>query len=109
MSTTNGAAISVLERFPDRWHVIVQLCKDDEEFCELCEHYSECQMVLARLRASIETDQTRLREYESTTRELELEIRMVIEATVIEPLPSKEIAVDRPAAHPHHKSTKQDS
>ena len=104
MSTTKGAAICVLERFPDRWHVIVQLCKDDEEFCELCEHYSECQMVLARMRASIEADQKRLREYESMTRELELEIRMVIEAQ-----PSKEIAVDRPTAHPHHKSTKQDS
>ena len=104
MPTTKGVAISVLERFPDRWHVIVQLCKDDEEFCELCEHYSECQMVLARLRASIETDQERLREYESTTRELESEIRMVIDSH-----PSEDLALVSPTAHPHLKPTKQDS
>ena len=85
----------MLERFPDRWNVIVQLCKDDEEFCELCEHYSECQMVLARMRASIEPDQKRLREYESTTTELELEIRMIIDAIDVK-------------AHPHHKPTRQD-
>lgn len=104
MSTMKGAATSVLERFPDRWHVIVQLCKDDEEFCELCDHYSECQMVLARMRASVEEDQKRLREYESLTRELELEIRTAIEAQ-----PGKEISADRRTAYPHHKSTKQDS
>jgi hypothetical protein len=91
MSTVKGAAVSVLERFPESWHVIVELCKDHEDFRELCDHYSECQMVLARLRDSIDTDRNRMTEYEATTRELESEIYSIIAAQ-----PSREISVDRP-------------
>jgi hypothetical protein len=80
MSTLKGAASSVLERFPDDWHVIVQLCKDDEDFRELCDHYSECQAVLAQLNDSSCAGRDRLREYETLMGELEQEIRGTIQS-----------------------------
>jgi hypothetical protein len=81
MSTTKGNTASVLERFPNDWHLIVQLSQADEEFRELCEHYTQCQAILTRLRDSTDADQSRLCEYETTTRELEFEIARAVEAT----------------------------
>lgn len=81
MSTAKGNTASVLERFPNDWHVIVQLSQADEEFRELCEDYSQCHAILTRLRDSKEADKSRLREYETTTKELEFEIARAIEAT----------------------------
>ena len=83
MSTAKGNTASVLERFPNDWHLIVQLSQADDEFRELCEDYTQCQVILTRLRDSKEADNSRLREYETTTKELEFEIARAIEATGI--------------------------
>jgi hypothetical protein len=72
---------SVLEKFPDDWHIIVELCRASEDFRELCDHYKECATVLADLRDSSEPDARRIKEYEDLTRELEQEIRKTVDAS----------------------------
>ena len=80
MTPARTAAPSVLERFPDHWHLIVQLYREDEDFRELCDHFAECRDVLSNLQASIEADPKRIEEYETLTSELEQEIRKTVDA-----------------------------
>jgi hypothetical protein len=80
MSSTKTATASVLERFPDDWHVIVELCRENEDFRELCDHYTECAAVVARMRTAAVPDSRQLAEYEDLTVELEQEIRKTVDA-----------------------------
>ncbi len=80
MKSTRATAPGVLERFPDDWQVIVRLCGQSEGFRELCEHYAECQAVLARLRSSADAKRDRVQEYEDLVEELEQEIRRTLDA-----------------------------
>ena len=80
MTPARTAAPSVLERFSDHWHLIVQLCREDEDFRELCDHFAECRDVLSNLHAAIEADPKRIEEYETLTSELEQEIRKTVDA-----------------------------
>jgi hypothetical protein len=80
MTSARTAATSVLERFPDHWHVIVELYRENDDFRELCDHYAECREVLTRLRGSSEAERRRVEEYEALTGELEQEIRTVVDA-----------------------------
>ena len=80
MTPARTAAPSVLDRFPDHWHHIVQLYREDEDFRELCDHFAECQDVLSNLHGSTDTDPKRIEEYEILTNELEREIRKTVDA-----------------------------
>ena len=80
MTAARTAATSVLERFPDHSHVIVQLYREDETFRELCDHFAECRDVSSNLRASTKADASRIEEYETLTNELEQEIREIVDA-----------------------------
>ena len=80
MSSTRTTTASVLERFPDDWHVIVELCRENEDFRELCDHYTECAAVLARRRTATDPDSRHVAEYEDLTKELEQEIRKTVDA-----------------------------
>jgi hypothetical protein len=80
MTPARTAAPSVLERFPDYWHLIVQLYREDEDFQELCDHFAECRDVLSNLYASTDADAKRVEEYETLTNELEQEIRKTVDA-----------------------------
>ena len=80
MTAARTAAPSVLERFPNHWHVIVQLYRENEDFRELCDHFAECRDVLSNLRASSQTDPKRIAEYETLTYELEREIGQTVAA-----------------------------
>ena len=80
MASTRTAACSVLERFPDDWRVIVKLCRENEDFHELCDHYTECTAVIARLLKETDPDSRELTEYEDLTKELEQEIRETVDA-----------------------------
>ena len=80
MSSTRTTPASVLEKFPDDWHVIVELCHKNEDFRELCDHYTECVAVLARQRTATDPDLRQLTEYEDLTKELEQEIRKTVAA-----------------------------
>ena len=73
---------SVLEKFPDDWHVIVDLCRENEDFRELCDHYTECAAVLARLRTATSPDSRHVSEYEDLMKELEQEIRETVDAAI---------------------------
>ncbi|MGI9474000.1 MAG: hypothetical protein ACR2NZ_20845 [Rubripirellula sp.] len=82
MATGNPiAAATVLERYPDKWHIIVQLCRVDEDFRELCDHYAECLTVVTHLDADTNGDAVRLREYRVLIRELEVEIETLTTKT----------------------------
>ncbi len=80
MPSTTTTTASVLERFPDDWHVIVELCRENEDFRELCDHYTECAAVLVRLRTATDPDSRQLEEYRDLTKELEQEIRETVDA-----------------------------
>jgi hypothetical protein len=80
MSSTRTTTSSILQRFPDDWYVIVELCRENEDFRELCDHYTECITVIARLRKATDTDSRQLAEYEDLTKELEQEIRKTVDA-----------------------------
>ena len=80
MPSTTTTTASVLERFPDDWHVIVELCRENEDFRELCDHYTECTAVVTRLRTATDPDSRQLAEYEDLTKELEQEIRKTVDA-----------------------------
>ena len=73
MSKTTTA--SVLERFPDDWHVIVELSRSNDDFRELCDHHAECVTLLTRLRSERHPDAERIAEYQLMAEELELEIQ----------------------------------
>jgi hypothetical protein len=79
MSSTRTTTSSVLERFPDDWYVIVELCRENEDFRELCDHYTECTAVIARLRKAVDSDSHQLTEYEDLTKGLEQEIRKAVD------------------------------
>ena len=79
MASTRAITPSVLEKFPDRWHLIVELCRTDEDFRELCDHYGECATVVARLRAAAEPEAERVAEYEEVMKELEREIGKILD------------------------------
>ena len=80
MSSTRSTTASVLESFPNDWHVIVEICRENEDFRELRDHYSECATLLTRLRSEADPDSRRVAEYEGLTKELEQEIRKTIDA-----------------------------
>ena len=80
MPSTRTTTASVLERFPDDWYVIVELCRENEDFRELCDHYIECTAVIARLLKATDPDSRQLTEYEDLTKELEQEIRETVDA-----------------------------
>ena len=82
MPSTRTTAASVLEKFPDDWHVIVELCRENEDFRELCDHYTECAAVLARLRTATAPDSRHASEYEDLMKELEQEIRETVDAAI---------------------------
>ena len=91
MSSSNStAAASVLERYPDCWHIVVELCRRDEDFRELCDHYAECLQVRKRLEGQQDAAPTRLREYRDLIRELENEIEAIIRTsrTIASPVQS---------------------
>ena len=72
----------VLERFPEHVQIITRLHEENGDFRELCEHFAECCLVLARLRTSSAANQTRVDEYDDLTSDLEQEIRSLIQAAV---------------------------
>jgi hypothetical protein len=80
MSSTRTTTSSILQRFPDDWYVIVELCRENEDFRELCDHYTECTAVIARLRKAVDSDSRQLTEYEDLTKGLEQEIRKAVDA-----------------------------
>jgi hypothetical protein len=80
MTPARAAATSVLERFPNHWHLIVQLYREDEDFRELCDHFAECRDVLSNLHASTDADPQLVEEYETLTNELEQEIGKTVDA-----------------------------
>jgi hypothetical protein len=80
MKTTHTGAARVSERFPDDRHAIERLYGQHDEFREMCEHYSECQLVLARFRSSADAKQDRVQEYKDLIEELEQEIRKTLDA-----------------------------
>ena len=79
MASTRAMTPSVLEKFPDRWHIIVELCRTDEDFRELCDHYGECAAVITRLRTKTEPEAGRAAEYEEVMKELEREIGQILD------------------------------
>ena len=81
MASIRTITASVLEQFPDDWHVIVDLCGTDEDFRELCDHYTECSSVLARLRSEQSPEPQLVAEYEDLIDELEQEIRRIVDTT----------------------------
>ena len=80
MTLSRTAAPSVLERFPDHSHLIVQLYREDEDFRELCDHFAECRDVLSNLYTSTDADPKRIEEYQTLTNELEQEIRKTVDS-----------------------------
>ena len=78
MPPTRTTAATVLERFPDQWHVIVELSGASEDFRELCQHHSECEAALESIRAAATPDADRIAEYEGVVKGLEQEIRRII-------------------------------
>jgi hypothetical protein len=95
MTSTRTTTSSVLERFPDDWYVIVELCRENEDFRELCDHYTECTAVIARLRKATDPDSRQLTEYEDLTKELEQEIRKTVDAISRQSVKSDANAKDR--------------
>ena len=81
MRSTRTTEASALEKFPDDWPIIVELCRKSEDFRELCDHYRECMAVLAVHRAAENPDSRRINEYEALTAELEQEIRHTIQSS----------------------------
>ena len=81
MRSPRATEASVLERFPDDWHVIVELCRSSEDFRELCDHHRECMAVLSDLHAAEIPNSHRIEEYEVLTAELEQEIRNTIDTS----------------------------
>ena len=79
MRSARNTEASVLEKFPNDWHAIVELCRASEDFRELCDHYRECMAVLSDLRSADNPDSRRIEEYEVLTAELELEIRNTVD------------------------------
>ena len=79
-SSIRTTTASVLERFPDDWHVIVELCRKNEDFRELCDHYGECAAAHTRLRTATDPDSRLVAEYEDLMKELEQEIRKTLDA-----------------------------
>jgi hypothetical protein len=80
MPSTRTTTASVLERFPDDWHVIVERCRENEDFRELCDHYTECTAIVIRLRTATDPDSRQLAEHEELTKELEQKIRKTVDA-----------------------------
>ena len=81
MRSPRETEASVLEKFPDDWHVIVELCRSNEDFRELCDHHLECVAVLADLQSADSPDSQRIEEYQVLTAELEQEIRNTIDTS----------------------------
>jgi len=81
MTSTRTTPATVLERFPDHWHLIVDLCRQSEDFHELCDHYAECAQVLDRLQSTEGNDLRRIPEYEEVITSLEVEIQKMISAS----------------------------
>ncbi len=75
MNTPNSVASCVVERFPDFRPIIVELYAQNEDFRELCDHFSECLKVLANLKSSEPGNPNRIEEYETLTVELAEEIQ----------------------------------
>ena len=78
MTSTNTAAATVLEKFPERWPIVVQLYQDNADFREQCHHYAECLGCLTDLQKN-NGIAMRIQEYEVLVAELEDEIRRSIE------------------------------
>ena len=74
---TKNSVPRVLEKFPESWHVIVQLAQENADFREQCEHLAECELTLARLQEE-GGEAKRIDEYETLMRELEQEIERCV-------------------------------
>lgn len=72
----------VLERFPEHVQIINRLHEENEDFRELCDHFAECCLVLARLRTPSAANQQRIDEYDQLTSDLEREILTLIQSAV---------------------------
>ena len=71
----------ILERLPDKSHVIDLLMAKDPEFAVLCEDYNDCVNALRYwVRSKAPEAETRVREYRTLIRELEEEITQALEA-----------------------------
>ena len=75
---TKNAVSRVLEKFPENWHVIVQLAQEDSDFYEQCEHLAECEQILNRLKEEGGKIK-RIDEYELLLQDLEQEIERCVE------------------------------
>ena len=70
----------VLVRFPEKADQVRQLASDDEEFHELCEHYSMARAALDRFQCqSTDGQRPEVAEYKLLIADLEREIQEFIE------------------------------
>jgi hypothetical protein len=65
----------VIDQFPDREILISWLWDTDEDFRDLCQDYTLCLSMLAHW-STVAESQTRIAEYVSLRRQLELEIEI---------------------------------